>query len=290
MKTPLILFWSSIRGAVSMKPRWYSGLKNLNLFLRVLKENIPWIRRKKQRGRPPKHSIRKYLQLIVAKEFQRCSLRGAEQNLSKRICRTRVDHSVIAYWEKKLSALVASVILFIGLVIERILGYNFSFIDSTKFTTWHCREVEFHTLVRVGNGFLYPVNACFGSVSPKVVAKRILIPGKGKLLADRWYDDNIVFKYAIKNGYEPVIKPNKNRDRGYWRRIGRKIYNQIHNRYFYKQRSRGESIFASLTNEFGDRLNSRLKETTATRIGARILTHQIKLLMRIFSYCVLWNF
>jgi len=41
------------------------------------------------------------LQLIAAREFDRKSLRVAEVRLSKDICKERVDHSVIAYWEKK---------------------------------------------------------------------------------------------------------------------------------------------------------------------------------------------
>ncbi|MFH1425210.1 MAG: hypothetical protein ABIG28_00570, partial [archaeon] len=48
----------------------------------------------------------------------------------------------------------------------------------------------------------------------------------------------------------------------------------------YRQRGRGESLFGSLTNQFGDRLNVRNKIAIQTRIATRIFCYQIKLLVR----------
>jgi len=48
----------------------------------------------------------------------------------------------------------------------------------------------------------------------------------------------------------------------------------------YRQRGRGESIFGSLTNEFGDRLKTVLVETSITRIGCRFAIYLVKLCMR----------
>ena len=265
-----------------MLSRWNSSLKDLKLFLNALDKLLPFIRRKKQRERPPKHSVRKYLKIIIAKEYKKCSLRDAEHVISRKVCKTRVDHSVIGYWEKKFSkTFIEKIIKHIGKILARFFCFLFTFFDSTKFTKWNKENVELHALVGIGNGFLCPISAFFGSVSPKVVASKILVEGKGKLLADSWYDDNEVFSQAFKKGYEPVIKPNVNRARGYRRRKARKIWNNINNRFFYKQRGRCESIFGSLTNEYGDRLKTLRDEATITRIGARIIAYQVKMFMRI---------
>jgi len=48
----------------------------------------------------------------------------------------------------------------------------------------------------------------------------------------------------------------------------------------YRQRGRGESLFGSLTNQFGDRLNVRNKIAMQTRIATRIFCYQVKLLIR----------
>jgi len=48
----------------------------------------------------------------------------------------------------------------------------------------------------------------------------------------------------------------------------------------YRQRGRGESCFGSLTNKFGDRLTTRNEQTIRTRIASRVISYQIRLLMR----------
>jgi hypothetical protein len=76
------------------------------------------------------------------------------------------------------------------------------------------------------------------------LAQVFLTQGKGELLADAWYDNNLILKAMFKAGYLPTVKPNKGRI--------------------------GESIFGSLKNWLGDRVKTSLIASTITRIGARI--------------------
>ncbi len=112
-----------------------------------------------------------------------------------------------------------------------------------------------------------PVNECLPS-------------GHKIVYADAGYDDNKTIGILFKKGYVPVVCPNKNRWRGHYRKRARKIYQQPIHRRGYRQRGRGESVFSSLTNEFGDRFNSRNELSTQTRIVSRLIVYQIKLLIR----------
>jgi hypothetical protein len=38
-----------------------------------------------------------------------------------------------------------------------------------------------------------------------------MVAGRKELLADAWYDNNLVLKQMFKKGYLPVVKPNKGR-------------------------------------------------------------------------------
>lgn len=51
-------------------------------------------------------------------------------------------------------------------------------------------------------------------------------------------------------------------------------------RITYRQRGRGESVFGSLTNAFGDRLHTRSKETTYIRSVARVVAYQVRIYIR----------
>jgi len=52
--------------------------------------------------------------------------------------------------------------------------------------------------------------------------------------------------------------------RGYYRRVCRRIFDVIGDNYRHK--SRIESTSGSLTNQYGERLKTRRTDTTATRI------------------------
>ncbi len=103
----------------------------------------------------------------------------------------------------------------------------------------------------------------------------------GVAYLDAGYDDNKTIGLLFGKGYIPIVSPNKNRWRGYWRKKARKLYRMPKNRFGYRQRGRGESLFGSLTNRYGDRLNAINITVMQTRIAARILAYQVRLLLRV---------
>jgi len=116
-------------------------------------------------------------------------------------------------------------------------------------------------------------------MAPSKAVEKVLVPGKGELFADSWYDDNKALGIMFKSGYTPIVKPNRNRYHGYWRRKARRIF--FKDIIKYRRRGRGESIFGSLTNNYGDKIKTILKETTRTRISARIVNYLVKLFIRV---------
>lgn len=264
--------------------RWTTHVKNINLVLakirRLIKSII--IRRKERRGRKPKHNVINYVTLIVLKEFDKRSLRGAEVRLSNLVCNERVDHSVIAYWENKpeVARYLQYVVSEAGKLLDKLLTPLFTFVDATKFTSWNIKEVEIHVANRVAQGTVYPIGTSFLTNTVRDPVRECLPPGNKLLYADAWYDDNKALGVMFSKGYIPVVCPNKNRWKGHYRKRARKIYNQPVHRLGYRQRGRGESTFGSWTNEFGDRFKACTEEAMRTKIVARILVYQIKLLIR----------
>ena len=104
--------------------------------------------------------------------------------------------------------------------------------------------------------------------------------GNGLAYLDAGYDDNKTIGAMFNKGYTSIVCPNKNRRAGYWRKKAIKLYRMPEHRLGYRQRGRGKSLFGSLTNQFGDRLNVRNKTAMQTRIATRIFRYQIKLLIR----------
>jgi hypothetical protein len=272
-----------------MLPRWNSILNNLKFFLAKLEVVLSHkILRRSKRGRKPKRSIRSYLKLIIVKEYKNASLRDAEWDFSRRICRSRVDHSVIHYWEKKLpKEVVEKIVRTIAEEVERSLGYDFSVIDATKFTSWKNQELEFHILARIVKGTVYPSSVYLGHGSMSKTVDHVLVEGDKDLLCDAWYDDHKSLKMMFKRGYTPYVSPNTGKWRGRWRHKARRLYMHPLGRQKYRQRGRGESPFGSLTNEFGDRLKTSRFDTSMIRIGARIITYLVKIYMRIDDNLIL---
>jgi len=266
-----------------MLPRWNSVLNNLKLFLVKLEVLLPTRFKRSKRGRKPKHSIRSYFKLIVVKEYKNASLMDVECDFSKTVCDSRVDHSVIHYWEKKIPKdIIEKIVRFVAEEVEHQLDYDFSIIDSTKFASWKKNdELEFHTLTRITKGTVYPSSVYFGSVRPSKAVNNVLVEGSGDLLCDAWYDDNDSLKIMFKRGYTPYVSPNTGRWRGHWRHKARRLYMHPFGRQKYRQRGRGESPYGSLTDEFGDRLKTRRIDAMMTRIGARVITYLVKIYMRI---------
>ena len=122
------------------------------------------------------------------------------------------------------------------------------------FISWNKNLIEFHLLIRKSKETIYPVSITFGSNF--LTPLRTIVNGKGELFANTFYDNNLILKQMFKAGYIPIVKPNKSRNRKYWRRKARKIWNNLKDKY--KQRWIGESIFGTLTNWLGDRLRTSL--------------------------------
>ena len=248
--------------------RWNLDLGNIRQHLDKILSGIDFP--KNMRGRPFKRKPKTYVKLLVLKEYFGCSLRKAECLLSERI-----DHSVLHFWEKRLDKQFIERL--VGSIAKRLkIGYDFSFVDSTMFTTWKNRFADLHIMARISKETVYPVSIFFGKASPSNAVKATLVEGSGKVLGDRWYDDNKTFKVLIKNGYTPIVKAQRTRCSGSWRRKARIVYDKR----VYRQRGRGESIFGSLTNEFGDRLKSVRPDVTMTRIACRFIVYLVKLIMR----------
>lgn len=266
-----------------MLSRWDSLIHNINFaLLEVKRLTQKLIRKKEGRGRNPKHDVTKYAQLIVLKEFEKDSLRAAEVRLSEQVIGERVDHSVIAYWENKpeISKCLKLIVSRAGRLLDKLCKPEFTFVDATKFSSWNIKETEIHVANRIAQGTLYPIGTSFQTSTVRGPVEECLPPGHKIVYADAWYDDNKALGVMFKKGYIPVVCPNKRRSSGYWRKKARKIYNQLVHRMGYRQRGRGESLFGSLTNEFGDRFKAINKGPMQVRILARIISYQIKLLIR----------
>ena len=230
-----------------MLARWSRFCYDIGRLLSFLDVLIPdfYIYR---RGRPPKHSPRDYLKLIVLKEFLRASLRDVDISISIYFLGYRVPWTVIHYWEKRFDRrLIEYLVKHIGRILDDEVGYEYSVIDSTKFSLWSRDIIEFHILSRKSRYTLYPVSVGFGSDFKTHL--RTLVDGKGFLFADRWYDYEEFIREVYRHGYKPVIKPNIWRVEGYWRVKARDEYDDE----LYRRRSVGEGLFGVLSNWFGDR-------------------------------------
>ena len=268
-----------------MEARWSTIINDIKLLIRTIKRLIPKLKRNKRRGRKPKHSLQNYLALIITKEARKASLREAEANYSKLVCKARVPKSTINYWEHRFDPkLIERLVKALGVRIEKLLDYCFSILDSTKFTSWNKSLVEFHLLVRKARATIYPVALAFGSRFKDPL--RALAKGRGYLLADAWYDNNLTLKQIFKLGYKPIVKPNKQKGRGYWRRKARKIWNsfEIKLKQKYRLRSIGESLFGSLKNWLGDRLKTKSLASSITRIGARVIAYLARIYIRVTAF------
>ena len=268
-----------------MLTRWNTAVNNLNFSLHEVKRLTKHLVRKREekRGRPPKHDLTEYVQLIVLKEFSDAlSLRKAEVRLSEFVIGERVDHSVIAYWENKpeIARCMKIIISRAGRILDKHLRKIFSFVDATKFTTWNIEEVQVHVANRIAQETVYPIGVSFLKKNVRDPVNEALPPGYGRVYLDAGYDDNKTIGVLFNKGYYPIVCPNKNRIRGYWRRKARKLYRMPVNRRGYRHRGRGESLFGSLTNEFGDRFHARNEQSMQARVLGRIISYQIKLLIR----------
>ena len=267
-----------------LKHRWNTCVNNLNFAFHQLNRLTKKLIRKNSggRGRPTKFDPAEYVKIIILKELDKKSLRSAEVNLTGFVVGKRVDHSVIGYWENKPEIVNCLKIILARarIILDKVDYSSFTFVDATKFTTWNKKEIQIHIANRISKRTVYPIGASFLKKNVRDPVNECLPSGNKILYADAGYDDNKTIGVIFKKGYVPVVCPNKNRWRGHYRKRARKIYQQPIHRRGYRQRGRGESCFGSWTNEFGDRLKSVNEQSTQTRILARIVVYQIKLLLR----------
>ena len=266
-----------------MLHRWCNEIFDINLVLSEMEKVVSKSKLMKGgRGAKPKRDVSVYALVIAVKEYDERTLRGAESHLTRLICKERIDHSVIAYWENKpeMPLIIAQFINVAGAMLEKYLSSLFTFVDATKFSDWHMNEINIHVCNRIANGTVYPIGLSFTTGSVAQPVSEAVPSGNGLAYLDAGYDDNKTIGVMFQKGYTPIVCPNKNRWKGYWRKKARKLYRMREHRLGYRQRGRGESLFGSLTNQFGDRLNVRNKIAMQTRIATRIFCYQVKLLIR----------
>jgi len=112
--------------------------------------------------------------------------------------------------------------------------------------------------VRISYGIVYAVKAYISTPSTVIdEVDNALPPGSRLLMMDRYYDVEDAMEIYSQRGYIPLVKPNSGRNRGYHRRIYRRISDTIGDNY--RHRGRGESVFRSLINQYGERLKNTSK-------------------------------
>jgi len=147
-----------------MLARWCNEINSINLCIHQLKR----IARKTEflkggRGRKPKRAIEKYAFSLVLKEFDKRTLRGAEEHLTRLVFNERVDHSVLSYWENnlKMIRLLQAFVSVAGAMLDKTLSSLFSFVDATKFTNWKIEGTFVTVCNRIAKETVYPVGVSF---------------------------------------------------------------------------------------------------------------------------------
>ena len=100
---------------------------------------------------------------------------------------------------------------------------------------------------------------------------------EGNFYADAAYDSRRVLNIVVDRGYLPIVKPRKNRAKGY----GARIRDEIFDKKKYKRRGICEGFFGALTNWFGDKIPCSLVETAVTRLLIRVACYALRILLRV---------
>ena len=118
----------------------------------------------------------------------------------------------IHYWERRIHPeILEKSIRKVGRVLDEIIGYEFSVLDATSFTNRHKTINGFHLITRISRETVYPAGITNDTFNPVPNTRDVVVDGNGFILADRWYDVNDVYKIAYKNGYIPLISPQRTR-------------------------------------------------------------------------------
>jgi len=149
-----------------------------------------------------------------------------------------------AYWEKHYRYLLQIVLDSLCTMLDHLCpNYQYTFLDPTEFTNWHKQSVELFAYVRITD-CLVPVKFKITRSEENFV--REIPEGKGYALADGAYDNWHTLNNLVKKNYLPMVK-----------------------------------IFAALSNQFGDRLKTKLVETTASRVLSRCIIYSSKIYLRL---------
>jgi len=93
-----------------------------------------------------------------------------------------------------------------------------------------------------------------------------------KIVADAAYDaEKSVFEPCFEQGILPIVKPCKNRKRGFYRHKARKAYDKR----TYNRRPVVEGFFSRLKQRFGGNLRCRNARTKRAEIYARVILHNM---------------
>ena len=108
-----------------MLARWCNEVYDLNVAFSIMHRLVQQSKIVKGgRGARPKHSPEEYAIILALKEMQDRNLREAEFHLTKYVCKERIDHSVLSYWENKeeMPLIVAKFISIAGAMLQKYLS------------------------------------------------------------------------------------------------------------------------------------------------------------------------
>jgi hypothetical protein len=170
-------------------------------------------------GRPP----RLYLKALVLKEVCKASLRYAE-SLSQTHLGVRIPKSTLHYWEVKHGDVVVEVLKTLSRLLS-LMDYDYSVIDSTKFTDWlkNLHELFIDVGVR-GGETLFPVHAQLTSSEVEFI--KGIPEGGGVILGDGAFNAKPVLNTIALRGYIPIVKKGSKSPKGYGARMRDRIYDE----------------------------------------------------------------
>jgi hypothetical protein len=158
-------------------------------------------------GRPP----RLYLKALVLREVCKASLRYAE-SLSKTHLGVRIPKSTLHYWEVRHGEVVVEVLKTLLKLLTQ-MDYDYSVVDSTKFTDWLNSLHELFIDVRVRSSeALFPVHAQLTSSEVEFV--KGIPEGGGIMLGDGAFNAKPILNTIASRGYIPMVKKGSRSPRG----------------------------------------------------------------------------
>jgi hypothetical protein len=141
---------------------------------------------------------RLYVKALVLKEVFKASLRHAGE-LSLIYLGVRIPKSTLHYWEVRHGDIVGEVLKIIFKLLN-LIEYDYSVVDSTKFTDWLGRLHELFLDVRVRSGStIFPVHAELTDSEVEFV--RGIPEGIGFMIGDGAFDAKPILNTITSKGY-----------------------------------------------------------------------------------------